>query len=144
MRRYSRFTFIENTIAICLKSAEPSFWEAMNLFVLLAYASLAASRTLLQQLLTYLKFPLDSEDSFCWYKQKKRISINYGSSTRSWKPWKWVRIDLQLTMTDIYIISNQIPHTKFTSSSSRSTKFKDIFPWNISQMIAKTAQSAWK
>ena len=27
--------------------------------------------------------------------------------------------------------------TKFTSSS-RSTEFKDIFPWNISQMITKT------
>ena len=43
----------------------------MNLFVLLAYASLAASRTLLQQLLAYLKFPLDSEDLFHWYKQKR-------------------------------------------------------------------------
>ena len=27
--------------------------------------------------------------------------------------------------------------TKF-SSSSRRTKFKDILPWNISQMVAKT------
>ena len=28
-------------------------------------------------------------------------------------------------------------HTKFTSSS-RNTQFKDIFPWNISQMITNT------
>ena len=33
------------------KSREPSFWEVMDSFVLVAYASLAASRTLLQQLL---------------------------------------------------------------------------------------------
>ena len=55
----------------CQKSREPSFWEVMDYFVLLAYASLAASRTLLQQLLACLNFTLDSEDLFCWYKQKK-------------------------------------------------------------------------
>ena len=32
--------------AIRQKSQEPSFWEVMDSFVLLAYASLAASRTL--------------------------------------------------------------------------------------------------
>ena len=37
---------------------------------LLARASLAASRTLLQQLLACLNFSLDSEDLFCWYKRK--------------------------------------------------------------------------
>ena len=36
--------------AIRQKSREPSFWEVMDSFVLLAYASLAASRTLLQRL----------------------------------------------------------------------------------------------
>ena len=34
--------------AIPQKSQEPSFWEVMDSFVLLAYTSLAASRTLLQ------------------------------------------------------------------------------------------------
>ena len=42
----------------------------MNSFVLLAYASLAASRTLLQQLLAYLTFALESEDLSFWYTQK--------------------------------------------------------------------------
>ena len=58
-------------LAICQNSQEPGFWEVMDSFVLLAYASLAASRTLLQQLLACLNFTLDSEDLFCWYKQKK-------------------------------------------------------------------------
>ena len=40
-------------------------------YFLLAYASLAASRTLFQQLLACLNFTLDSEGLFCWHKQKK-------------------------------------------------------------------------
>ena len=43
----------------------------MESFVLVAYASLAAPRTLLQRLLVYLKFSLDSEDFFCCYNWKK-------------------------------------------------------------------------
>ena len=55
-------------LAIRQKSREPSFWEVMDSFVLVAYASLAASRTLLQRLLACLNFTLDL---LCWYKQKK-------------------------------------------------------------------------
>ena len=47
---------LRTLLAICQKSREPSFWEAMDSFVLLAYVSLAASRTLLQQLLACLNF----------------------------------------------------------------------------------------
>ena len=43
----------------------------MNSFALVAYASLAALKTLLQRLLACLNFTLDSEDLFCWYKRKK-------------------------------------------------------------------------
>ena len=39
---------LRKLLAIHQKSREPSFWEVMDYFVLLAYASLAASRTLLQ------------------------------------------------------------------------------------------------
>ena len=41
-------------LAICQKSKKPSFWEVMESFVFLAYASLAALRTLLQWLLAFL------------------------------------------------------------------------------------------
>ena len=40
---------LRTLLAICQKSQEPNFWEVKDSFVLLAYASLAASRTLLQQ-----------------------------------------------------------------------------------------------
>ena len=39
---------LRTLLAICQKSQEPHFWEVKDSFVFLAYASLAASRTLLQ------------------------------------------------------------------------------------------------
>ena len=62
---------LRTLLAIRQKSREASFWEVMDSFVLVAYASLAVSRTLLQRLLACLNFTLDSEDLFCWYKRKK-------------------------------------------------------------------------
>ena len=63
--------FLRTVLAIHQKSREPSFWEVMNSFVLLAYASFAASRTLLQRLLVCLNFALESEHLSFWYKGKK-------------------------------------------------------------------------
>ena len=62
---------LRTLLAIRQKFREASFWEVMDTFVLLAYTSLVASRTLLQQLLACLNFPLDSEHLFCWYNRKK-------------------------------------------------------------------------
>ena len=100
---------------------------------LLEYASLTASRTVLQWLSElYFRF----KKNILWVQKKNVISMGYSSSTSSWKSWRWMRLDLIFSMRDIYINSNPNPLTKFTSS--RSTKFKDILPWNISQMITKT------
>ena len=49
----------------------------MDFFVLLAYASLAASRTLLQRVIVCLNFTLDSEDLSFLVQMKKIISMNY-------------------------------------------------------------------
>ena len=62
---------LRTLLAIHQKSQVPSFWEVMDSFVLLAYPSLAASRTLLQLLLACLSFTLESEDLSFLYKQKK-------------------------------------------------------------------------
>ena len=62
---------LRTLLTICQKSREPNVWEVMDSFVLLAYVSLAASRTLLQRLLTCLNFTLESEDFSLWYKRKK-------------------------------------------------------------------------
>ena len=68
---------------------------------------------------------------------KKVISLNYDSRTSTWKLWRWVRLDVILTMMDIYINSCLDPLENITSSS-RSTEFEDILPQNISQTIMKT------
>ena len=62
--------------------------------------------------------------------------MNYGSSKSSGKPWRSMSLDLIFSMRNIYINSNLNPLTKFPSS--RSTRFKDTLPWNISQMTMKT------
>ena len=62
---------LRTLIAIRQKSQELSFWEVMDSFVLLAYASLAASRIHLQQLLACLNFTQEAEDLSFWYKRKK-------------------------------------------------------------------------
>ena len=59
-------SLLRTLLAICQKSRERRFWEVIDSFVLLAYASLAASKTLLQRLLAYLIFTLDSEDLSFW------------------------------------------------------------------------------
>ena len=58
--------FMRTLLAIYQKSQEVSKFLERVSFVLVAYASLPAPRTLLQQLLACLSFPLDSEDLFCW------------------------------------------------------------------------------
>ena len=64
---------VRTILAIHQKSQEPSFWEVIDSFVLLVYASLAASKTLLQQLLACLDFTLCSEDISFWYIQKSDL-----------------------------------------------------------------------
>ena len=102
-----------------------------------AYGSLAVSKTLWQQLTSLPELHFRLKRFILLVQMKKRISMNYGSSTSSWKPWWWMRLNLILVMQDIYINSNLNALRKFTSSN-RSTKFKDILAWNISQMIMKT------
>ena len=50
---------LRTLLAIHQKSGGPSFWKVMDSFVLLVYASLAATKTLLQRLLACLNFTLE-------------------------------------------------------------------------------------
>ena len=68
---------LRTLLAIRQKSRKPSFWEVMDSSVLVAYASLAASRTLLQLLLDCLNFTFGG--FILLVQTKKVISINNGS-----------------------------------------------------------------
>ena len=59
---------LRTLLAIRQKSRQPTFWEVMDSFVLLAYAILADLRTLFQRLLACLSFTLELEDLSFWYK----------------------------------------------------------------------------
>ena len=67
---------------------------------------------------------------------KKVISMNFDISTSSWKVWRRVTFHSILQMR-IYWKKSLL---KKTTGSSRTTDFKDILLWNISQMITKTLQ----
>ena len=104
----------------------------MDSFVLLTYASLAASRTLWQRLLGCLNFTLDSEDLFCWYKQKSDFY-------ELWQQHKQLKtIKISEAWPDICNEGYRYlkPLIKLTKSR-RSTEFKNIV-WSISQMLTKT------
>ena len=120
--------------AICQK---PSFWDVINSFVLVACASFAASRTLLQWLLASLNFTLNSE---------KIYSVATNEKIDFCEPWQYQQhkqlktMEMSEVWPDTYHInSNLNPLTKFTISS-RITKFKSILLWNISQMLTKTIE----
>ena len=59
---------LKTLLPIHQKFQEQIFWEAMSSFGFLLYGRVAASRTLLQQLLACLNFTLESEHLFCWSK----------------------------------------------------------------------------
>ena len=80
--------------AIRQKSRELSFWEVIDSFLLLAYASLAASRTLFAVITNLSELYFRFRRFILSVQTKKVISINYGSSTSSCKPWRWARLDL--------------------------------------------------
>ena len=79
-----------------------------------------------------LNFTLDSESLFCWYKWKKK------DSNELWQQLKTMEMSRAWSGTyDDEGYSNLYPLTK-SNSSSRTTEFKDIFPWKVSQIIIKT------
>ena len=78
---------LRTLLAIHQKSQDSSLWDMMTLFLLLlflAYANLAASRTLLQKSLACLNF----RRFIMLVKTKKVISMRYGSNKSSCKQWR--------------------------------------------------------
>ena len=127
---------LRTILAIRQKSREPSFWEVMDS----CFSSICKFDSFKNPFTTITSLPelyFRFRRFILLVQTKKVISMDYGNCASSWKPWRWKRPDVILSMREIYINSSLNPLTKFTSSS-RSTEFKDILPWNISRMIMKT------
>ena len=119
------------------KSRVSSFWQVVDSFVLLAYASLAASRTFLQRLLACVNFTLDSEDLSFRYKQKKwfqwtmaaaQTAENHGDKGGLTSYFWWAISRSILTWT----------HSQNSRAAAEVLRL-NIVPC-ISQMITKTNQ----
>ena len=94
----------------------------MDSFVSLAYASLAASRTLPQRLLACLNFTFYSENlSFCYKHQKRFLRTMAAAQAAKNHGDEW-GFDLILVMRDIYINSNLNHCLSFTISWNITTK----------------------
>ena len=106
----------------------------MDYFVFIRICKFGSFKNpLLQQLLACLNFTLEAGDLSFWYKQKK------------WYLWTMAAEQAAENHADEWGLTWYFLCGIYTSiltrkctSSSRSTKFKDILPWNISQMIRKT------
>ena len=122
--------------------------------------------TLLQRLLAFLNFSLDSEDLSCWCKQKKRFlctitaaqaAENYGDEwdVTLYLWWgiytsvpTWTHSQNSLAAAEAWSLkischwtclkwSERLPHSQ-NSLVAAEIQFKDISPWKISQIITKT------
>ena len=72
---------LRTLLAIRQKSREPSFWEVMDSFVLVAYASLAVSRNPFATITSLSELYFRFRRFILLVQTKKVISMDYGSST---------------------------------------------------------------
>ena len=122
-------------LAIPQKSRWPRFRGVIGLFCFISIYTFRSFKNPFATIINLSELYFRFRRFILFVKTKKMISMNY----HSWKPRRWVKFDLMLTIKDIYINTNLNPLTKFTSSSSsRSSEFRNILQWNISKMITKT------
>ena len=126
LRSYSRFTFAENAISYSLKVARAKFPGIDWVFCFSGISKLCSFKNPFATIII-----LSERHLRCWrfsllIQTKKVISISYDSSTSTWKPWRWIWLDLILKMRDIYINSNMNPLAKFSSSIRSINEIKFI------------------
>ena len=132
---------LKRLLAILEKSWERPFWEVMEYIFFVGLCKFGSFKNpfAMIKILSELYFRI--RRFILLVQMKKLISMNSGSSTSCWKPWRLVRHDLIFSMRDICSNLNLNPLTKFTNSS-RSLEFEDILPWRNSQMITISTRIA--
>ena len=124
------FIFVENIVSNSPKVPRTSFLGSNGPLCCIRICKFATITSLSELYFQIRRFILSVQ-------RKKVISMNDGSSRSSWKLWRRVRFDLIISMRDIYINSN-LNQLNSIAAAEANTKFKDILPRNISQMITKT------
>ena len=115
--RYSRFTSVENTIGNSPKVPRAKFLGSDGLICSISICKFGIFKNPFATITSLSDFYFRFRRFIILVETKKVISMNYGSCTSSWKQWRWVRLDLKLSVRDIYINSYLNPLIKFTSRS---------------------------
>ena len=151
-----RFAFVENTVSNLPKVPRTKFLGSDGFFCFSSICKFGSFKNLFATITSLSELYLRIRRFFSLVQTKKVISMNYGSSTSSWKPWRWVRLDLILTMRDIYINCNLSSLTKYTSN--RSIEFIKIssygaslkwswrhkpYPFELDRRSMKTETGTW-
>ena len=96
LEKFSIF-FVEGTISNSLKVTRARFLGSDGFFCFISICKFGN-----------FKNPFTTITSLSWIRRfillvqtKTRISMNYDSSKSSWKPWRWVRLDLIFSRRDI-------------------------------------------
>ena len=81
-RRCSRFAFVENTISNMQNVRRANFLRSDVLFCFFSLSRIGSFTSLSELCFRFRRFIL-------LLQTKKVVFMNYGSSTSSWKPWRW-------------------------------------------------------
>ena len=125
-RRYSIFSFVESTSSNPSKVPRAKFLVSDGLFCFIRICKFGSFKNPFATITGLSELYLRIKRFFSLVQTKKVISMNYGSSTSSWKLWRWMRLDLIHMLRDIFINFNLNPLTKFISSSRSTNLKKDI------------------
>ena len=136
---YIRFTLVENTFSNSPKSLRVKFLGSDGLFCFISIFKFRSFKSTFAMVTSLCELYFRIRRYILLVQMKKVISMHSGSSTSSWKPWIWVKLEVNITMRDIHINVNMNPLTKFTSSS-RTTEFNYIVKWIYS--LKRPSQSA--
>ena len=137
MRRYSRFTFVENTISNSPNVQRAKFLGSDRLFCLSSICKFGSFKNPFAMITSLSELYFRFRTFILLVQTKKSDLYELWQQLKQLKTMEISRLDLIFTMNDIYINSNLNQLTKLPRSN-RSTEFKDILTWNISRMITKT------
>ena len=95
-------TLLRTLLAIHQKSWEPSL-GSNGLFCFISICKFGSFKNPFAMITSLSELYFRIRRFILLVQTKKVISMGYGSSKRSWKPWRWVRLELIFSMRDIYI-----------------------------------------
>ena len=83
---------LRTLLAIRQKSQEPSFWEVIRLFCFISICNFDSCKNPFATITSLSELYFRFKRFIPFVQARKVTSINHGSSTNIWKPWRCVRL----------------------------------------------------